>query len=206
MKLKKKEDIFFIKFREYSEKIVEACDVFTDLIHNYENVEEKVARMKEIETECDHYAHDILQELHGSFVTPFDREDIHDITREMDEIVDCMEEASNRFYTFHIDHMRPGAIQMVDKLKEAVDELNVMFDHLSEMAKTSVVIDQVIEVNRLEDEGDEIHREVLYHMFGTEEDPAELMKWYHLYQRIEGSLDACENVANIIQGVVMKYA
>ena len=206
MRIKKKEDIFFVKFREFSNKIVEASEVFKDFVHNYEDIEAKMEHMKAIETECDRCSHDILEELRGSFVTPFDREDIYALAREMDEIVDMMEEASNRLVVFNVQEVTEGAIQMVDKLSEAVEQLHILFDHLSEATKGDTVKQQIIEVNRIENEGDDLHRAILYKMFRETNDGAELMKWYHIYQRIEGSLDACENVANLVQGVISKYA
>jgi hypothetical protein len=94
--LKKREDIFYEMFIEFMEKIVISGEAFVDLVHNYENVEDKVANLKVLETECDMETHKILKSLHGSFITPFDREDIYEITRDMDEIVDSMEEIGNR--------------------------------------------------------------------------------------------------------------
>ncbi len=206
MKIRKKEDIFFTMFRSFSEKIVESSHAFRDLVHDYTDIEPKLAHMKELEVECDKCAHDIIEELHGSFVTPFDREDIYAMAREMDEIVDMMEETSNRFLVFNISEMPEGAVQMADKLVEATEQLHVIFDHLSEATRSSTIGAEIIEVNRIENEGDDLHRDILFHLFREEQDAAELMKWYHLYQRMENSLDATEKVANMVAGVVAKYA
>lgn len=106
---KKKEDIFYTLFIDFAAKIKEAGEAFVDICTKYEDVEDKIANMKVLETECDMEAHKILKSLHESFITPFDREDIYSITRQMDEVVDCMEEVSNRFLVFNIAEMRPEA-------------------------------------------------------------------------------------------------
>ncbi|MGI6722251.1 MAG: DUF47 domain-containing protein, partial [Anaerovoracaceae bacterium] len=159
-----------------------------------------------LETECDMEAHKILQTLHGSFVTPFDREDIYSITREMDDIVDCMEEVSNRFIVFDIREIKPEAVTMADMVVQAIRELHHLFRHLPELKKNSKVMDQIIEVNRIENDGDVVYRKALSTLFREEKDPIELIKWKHLFEQIEGSLDSCETVANMLEGVVMKYA
>ena len=204
--IKKKEDIFYKMFVDFAGKIILAGEAFQDLVHNYENVDEKVANMKVLETECDMETHKILKSLHESFITPFDREDIYAITREMDSIVDCMEEVSNRFQVFEVKTIKPEAVVLADMTLQSIRELETMFRHLAELKKNSIVMEQIIEVNRIENEGDVVYRKALSTLFREEKDPIELIKWKHLYEQIEESIDSCENVANILEGVVMKYA
>ncbi len=204
--IKKKEDIFYQMFVDFAGKIITAGEAFQDLVHNYENVDEKVANMKVLETECDMETHKILKSLHESFITPFDREDIYAITREMDSIVDCMEEVSNRFQVFEVKTIKPEAVVLADMTLQSIRELETMFRHLAELKKNSIVMEQIIEVNRIENEGDVVYRKALSTLFREEKDPIELIKWKHLYEQIEESIDCCENVANILEGVVMKYA
>ncbi len=204
--IKKKEDIFYQMFVDFAGKIITAGEAFQDLVHNYENVDEKVANMKVLETECDMETHKILKSLHESFITPFDREDIYAITREMDSIVDCMEEVSNRFQVFEVKTIKPEAVVLADMTLQSIRELETMFRHLAEMKRNSIVMEQIIEVNRIENEGDVVYRKALSTLFREEKDPIELIKWKHLYEQIEESIDSCENVANILEGVVMKYA
>ena len=204
--VKKKEDVFYKMFIEFCGKILTAGKAFADIVHDFEDVENKVANMKVLETECDMEAHKILQALHGSFITPFDREDIYSITREMDDIVDCMEEVANRFLVFDIREMKQEAVVMADMTIQAIRELEVMFKHLSELKKNSLVMEQIIEVNRIENEGDVVFRKALSTLFREEKNPIELIKWKHLFEQMEASMDSCETVANILEGVVMKYA
>lgn len=204
--VKKKEDEFFQLLREFAEKIVLAGETFVDLVENYENVEVKVAKVKEMESMCDQQSHKILEALNASFITPFDREDIYDIAKEMDDIVDNLEEVANRFDVFDVKELRPACLTMTAHIMQAIRELEVMFKHLSETKKNSIVTEQIVEVNRIENEGDLCYRSALKDLFKNEKDPIELIKWKHLYERLEMSLDSCENVANIVEGVVMKYA
>ena len=205
-KAKKKEDIFFDMFVEQMEKIREAGTTFLDLVNDYTDVNEKVRKMKSLETDCDTIVHNILAELNGAFVTPFDREDIYAITRQNDCIVDSLEEVSNRFIVFGVDSLRPEAIHMAELIDQAIRELKILFDHLKNVKKPLKVMEQVIEVNRIENEGDVAYRNALTNLFKNETNPIEIIKWKHLYEQLEGALDACEDVANIIEGVVMKYA
>jgi uncharacterized protein len=190
---KKREDIFYDMFIAFMEKIVISGEAFVDLVHNYEKVEDKVANLKVLETECDMETHKILKSLHGSFITPFDREDIYEITRDMDEIVDRMEETANRMFLFDVKEMRPEAVALADIMMQSIRELQMVFKHLHEINKSTIVREQIIEVNRLENEGDLIFRKAMATLFRQEKDPVEI-------------INSCENVANIIEGVIMKYA
>jgi uncharacterized protein len=204
--VKKREDVFYSMFIDFMDKIVLSGEAFVDLIRNYENVEDKVANLKVMETECDMETHKILKSLHGSFITPFDREDIYEITRDMDEIVDCMEEIGNRMLLFDVKEMRPEAVQLADIMMQSIRELHVVFRHLHEINKTTIVREQIIEVNRLENEGDLVFRKAISTLFRVEKDPVEIIKWKHIFEMLEDGIDSCENVANIIEGVIMKYA
>lgn len=204
--VKKREDVFYAMFVTFMAKIIVAGEAFADLIHNYESVEDKVANLKVLETECDMETHKILKGLHGSFITPFDREDIYEITRDMDEIVDSLEEIGNRLLLFDVKAMKPEAIQLADIMLQSIRELQVVFKHLHEINKNSVVREQIIEVNRLENEGDLIFRKAMATLFRTEKDAIEIIKWKQIFEMLEDGIDSCENVANIIEGVIMKYA
>ena len=204
--LKKKEDVFYTLFIEYARKIEIVGEKFLDLIEHYENVEEKVEKIKVLETECDMYAHDILNKLNVAFITPFDREDIYNVTKQMDDIVDCIEEASNRFVVFDVKEIRKESMLMANLILQSTMELVVLFENLPDLKKNDLVKTQIIEVNRLENEGDVIYREALMKLFREDINPIELIKWKHIFEQIENSLDSCENVANIIEGVAMKYA
>jgi predicted phosphate transport protein (TIGR00153 family) len=204
--IKKKEDEFYALMKEFSAKIVVVSEALEDLVYHYTDVETKVENLKQLETECDVLTHKILTALNASYVTPFDREDIYDIAKGLDEIVDLMEEVANRFHTFDVRVMHPQCNVIASLIVRTVKELNTLFAHIHEIKKNSMVRDQVIEINRLENEGDTIYRSTIRDLFRNETNPIELVKWKHLFEQLEACLDACENVANTIEGVVMKYA
>ena len=95
---------------------------------------------------------------------------------------------------------------MADIVIQAINELSAMFEHLSEIKKPAALLEHIIEVNRIENEGDLIYRKALANLFSDEKDPIEIIKWKHIYEKMETSIDACESVANMIEGVIMKYA
>jgi len=204
--LKKKESKFFEMLIEFAGKIVTVGEAFQHLVVHYENVEEQVVKLKEMETDCDVQTHKILSALNASFVTPFDREDIYDIAKEMDEIVDCMEEVANRFIVFDIKELTPETEKMTVHIVQAIRELEVMFKHLPEAKKNSVSQEQAVEVNRIENEGDLVYRQALSDLFRNQKDPIELVKWKQIYELLEDCIDSCEGVANSVEGVIMKYA
>lgn len=204
--VKKKEDVFYALFVGFMDKIIVVGETFLDLVNDYTDVEQKVARLKSLETECDMETHKILKNLHGSFITPFDREDMYEITRDMDEIADILEEIGNRMLLFDVKAMRPEANTLASIMLQTIRELQVVFKHLHEINKNSIVKEQIIEVNRLENEGDLVFRKAMAALFREEKDPIEVIKWKQLYEMLEDGIDSVENVANIIEGVVMKYA
>ena len=204
--LKKKENEFFVYLEKFAEEIVKTSALFCDLVKNFDDLENKIKEIKRLEHECDTHAHKIFVSINESFVTPFDREDLYAIVREMDDIVDAIEEVACNFVIYDVKGPREGCAELAALIDEAVNELAILFKHLSEVKKNNTVHRQIVEVNRIENEGDLLYRDQLSKLFREEKDPIELLKWKILYDDLEDCLDSCEQVANILEGVVMKYA
>lgn len=204
--LKKKEEIFFNLFIETVEKGVEAGEKLNDLMQDYTDITAKIENLRRIENECDNKVHKILKTLNASFITPFDREDIYYITRELDNIVDTFEDAANRFLIFNVKEIKEDALIMSKLIVECINALKELFYELKNMKKNKKLREYIIEVNRIEDEGDVIFRQAMEKLFTEETNALEVIKWKEIYEYLENSLDACENVANTIEGVVMKNA
>lgn len=202
---KNKGDIFLTLLSEEMEKVKITGETFLDLVNNYEDVNNKIAGMKVLETECDMQAHKILNAMNTTRTPLFAREDLFSLIREIDDIVDGLEEVANRFGVFNVEEIRPDAKKMADIVIQAINELSAMFEHLSEIKKPAALLEHIIEVNRIENEGDLIYRKALANLFSDEKDPIEIIKWKHIYEKMETSIDACESVANMIEGVIMKY-
>ena len=203
---KKKENVYFTLLKEQMYKVKTAEEAFYDLITHYERVEDKIANMKVLETECDMQSHKLMRELNKSKRTPIKREDIYSLTREIDDIVDALEETANRFGVFNVQSVRHEVLTMADIIKQEVDELVGMFENLYDKSKKDIIMKQKIEVNRLENDGDIIYRKSLTTLFREEKDPIEIIKWKHIFEQLEKAMDSCENVANMTEGVLMKYA
>lgn len=204
--LKKKEDVFFGLFEQTVEKCIEAGNALDDLVNDYTDISTKIANLKKIENECDGHVHKIMKTLNASFITPFDREDIYYIAKEMDNIVDTIEEAANGFQIFHVEEMREEAIKMSKLIVMCIAELKYVITELKNMKKSKIMKEKIIEVNRIENEGDVVFRAAIEKLFTEETNAIEVVKWKIIYEFLENSMDACEHVANSIEGVVMKHA
>jgi len=143
----KKEDVFFKLFADSIAKVAEASAVFMDLVTNFENAEQKVAHLKVLETECDDQTFNIIKQLNRSFVTPLDREDIFHIAKEIDDIVDYLEDAANFFLIFEVGSIRPEVITMTEIILKSITELESLFQHLSDMKKTRPIMDNVVDAD-----------------------------------------------------------
>lgn len=204
--LKKKEEIFFNLFMETIEMGVAAGEKLKLLMEDYTDIETKTEELKKIENECDTKVHKIMRALNASFITPFDREDIYYIAKELDNIVDTIEEAASRFLIFNVKEVKEEAVVMAKLIVDCVRELEKLIGELKIMKKSRTLREHIIEVNRIENEGDVAFRHAMEKLFTEETDAIEVIKWKEIYEFLENSMDACENVANTLEGVVMKNA
>lgn len=163
---------------------------------------EKAAEIKEVEHQCDFLTHEIIQRLNKTFVTPIDREDIHELAKTLDDVMDAIDNAASLIPLYRIDFIRPGAreltqviIKQTDSIREAVEALE----------QKKGVLAHAIEINRLENEADRIHKQAIGQLFDEEKDPIAVIKWKEIYDILEEATDACEDVANLLENVVVKH-
>lgn len=201
-----KEQVFFDLFVETAKISVKAAEMLQDLMVDYTNIEKKVGAIEEKEHECDHHVHKLLQQLNRSFITPIDREDIYLIAKEMDNITDSIESTAHRFLMFNVKSITEEAKTLAKLIIDCTKELEGVMAELKNMKKSTRLQEKIIEVNRLEDEGDTIFRNAMANLFANQNDAVEVIKWKEIYEYLENTLDACEDVANIVEGVVMKHA
>jgi uncharacterized protein Yka (UPF0111/DUF47 family) len=206
LRVTKKEAVFFKYFSEMIDMAHEAAIGLEDLMTNYTDTEVKVKAITEVEHRCDLQVHLILQKLNAAFITPIDREDIYSIAKELDEIVDHIEETACRFIIYNIKEIKPAAIEVSKLLTQSVIHLQVLIKEFVHVKVSQCVINEVIEINRLENVADEIYRNELTKLFSQETNAIELIKWEGIYTYLEKAIDSCEYVTNIIEGVVMKHA
>lgn len=206
-RVSRKEDLFFQKFREFSARMVDAGELFDGLFNTYpQGAGAKIARIKEIEVQCDDLVRDIMTTLYQSFITPFDREDITEITGELDEIVDGLEGVSARLGLYDIDRVRPEAIELSRLTLRAIRRLNDAFDNFSNYKRDPSVVEALIETADIEDRGDKVYRGALGNVFREKGDPIETVKWKSLLDKMEDTLDACKAVASAVLAVIVKNA
>ena len=205
---KKKEDVFYTLFKDYTSKLVDGAELFCDMIHSYpKDAKEKIEKINKFENECDKLVHDLLFTLNDAFITPFDREDVGTITRLLDEIADGINAAAARYVIYDVHDVLPESITMADLTVEAVKKIDDIFNSLPKMKKRKKELFQyVIDVNRIENEGDDTYEKGLYNLFRTETNAMHLVKWVRILDQMEETIDACEHVANIVEGVVSKNA
>ena len=201
-----KEERFFDYFIETSEIICQAASLLDDLTNNYVNVNEKIKSIEDAEHACDTIVHKILNELNKAFITPIDREDIYLIARELDNITDDIEAAAQRFGMYNVQKVRPEAVVLSKLIVNATKELKNVILEMKNMKKSKCLQEKIIEVNNIEDEADTAFRDAMTNLFLSEKDAVEVIKWKEIIDFFENTIDACEDVANIIEGVVMKHA
>lgn len=204
--LSPKEEKFFIFFNEFSKIVSDATNMLLNFTENLENAEIKFREIEEIEHRGDKQLHDIMQALNKTYLTPFDREDIYAIARGLDDIVDCVEASASKFLLFNVTETTDHARKLSNKIVESGKEVITLMKELKNVKGNKNLSNSIIKINRLEDEGDSDFREAVKSLFITEVPPIEVIKWREIYENLEQTLDACEDLADIIEGVVMKHA
>lgn len=158
--------------------------------------------LKTIEHQCDQIAHDALNRLNQTFVTPLDREDMHKLILDLDNVMDMIDAAGGCVRLYQIKNVRYGARELADIIVRSCDQILLATQKLE---RKQGLEEHVVEINRLENEADQIHREAIGRLFTEETNAIEILKWKEILDLLEQSTDECEDVANEVEGVVVKY-
>jgi predicted phosphate transport protein (TIGR00153 family) len=201
-----KETSFFDFFERHAAKTVEGVKEFLALASNEIDVVSAAKRIKEIEHETDVITHHCVEALHKTFITPIERDDIYRLITRMDDIMDYVEAASERIALYEITHLTPESKAMGVVLLRATEEIQRAVRGLRDMKHGEAIIRSCIEINRMENEADDILRATVAKLFKEERDPIVVIKWKEIYENLESATDRCEDVANIIEGVVLEHA
>lgn len=204
MRLIPKQEKFYDLFDELADKIEEGGQLFLDMLHNYDSFESRLSKLKEIEHEADIITHRTYEKLHTTFLTPIDREDIYDLVNKMDSILDMTEAAAIRMSLYKIKEPKEDLIQQAKILNEATAKVKMVIRGLRNMKNAKMILDACVEINTLENAGDQILRASMARLFEYEKCPFELIKWKEIFERFEEALDICEDVSNIVEGIVLK--
>jgi uncharacterized protein len=200
-----KEEKFFDHFEQLADKIEKGGQLFLDILDNYEHSEAKVSTLKEIEHEADKITHQIYAKMHQTFLTPLDREDIYALANKMDSILDIIEASAVRLYLYKVKSPVNEIKELALTLEKAIALVKVIVHALRNKKNSEMAIKTCVEINTLENEGDYILRQAIARLFEREKDAIELLKQKEILERVEEGLDTCEDVSNIVEGIILKH-
>ena len=198
---------FYDLFEQETANLVIAGEKLVDLFNNYENVEEKAKELKDLEHKGDVITHQIIARVHRSFVTPIDSEDITLLAHSLDDVMDFIEAAGRTAWLYHIAQPTERARELARIVDKMTRKLNEAMPQLRHRDKFKWILEQCVEINTLENEADDVQHAALAELFeACRTDACEVIKWRELYGHLEDATDRGEDVANVLEGVVLKYA
>lgn len=200
-----KEESFFDLFEKASNNLLEAGRLLVQTMEQFDGVVENARRMERIEHDGDQITHDIMARLNRTFITPIDREDIHRLASAIDDVLDFVEATTERFVLYKVKVVTPFAVELARVIAKQIEEVHRVLPHLRRMRHQDI-LGHCIEINRLENEGDRLLREAMVQLFDTPANPMDVMKWRELYELMEAATDKNEDVAVVIEGIVLKNA
>jgi len=200
------EENFFELFDEIAEILVNAAVCLHDLIVNYHDLDAKAKALRDMEKQVDRITDDICHRIYVSFVTPIDREDIHALSSSMDDVLDYIEASADRMKLYGIDKPRKEAEELAQVLVESTKLIQTGILALNNYRDIETVLKPCIEINKLENQADQIQRRALARLFKEEPNPLEIAKWQEIFDRLETATDRCEDVANVFESIVVKNA
>jgi uncharacterized protein Yka (UPF0111/DUF47 family) len=201
-KILPQEFAFYDYFEQHAALSLEACQELLQLAKNDGKIEEHLKKINDYELRLDEITHRCMEALHRTFITPIDRTEIHRLIKRMDDIVDCINGALERMVMFEITHMRPEIEKIAEILVESLKSVSVALTGLRNIKNYEHIKVECIKIRELEDEADHIFNNALIELF-HEKDPIYIIKWKEIYEIFEKSVDRCEDVANIIENIVI---
>ena len=199
-----RDTVFYDLFEGMSRHVVRSAEDLRQLAINFPDVTQHLQRIREEEHAADELAHQALDRLDRTFITPFDREDIHALVGELDDIIDTVDALAKRFPLFHIKQMEPVFVRQAEVLVAATVKVDEAVHRLRRSRKLSELSDALIEIHHNESVGDDNHHAAMSRLFQGGIDPLEVMKWKELYDLIENAIDGCEDVGNTLERIVLK--
>ena len=201
MRLLPKTENFYELFSEIAHRLSGSAVLLHRLFEDPANRSSYVAQIKRLEHEADYLTHDVILRIDKTFVTPFDREDIHALVSELDDVVDLIDGTARRAEIFNITTVCKPAVVLSEVIVRAATAVE---EAVRGMKDAKLVKSNALELKRLEEEGDAIYHEAMGALFADTADPIEVIKWKELYDMIEGAIDGCEDVGNTLERIVLK--
>ena len=198
---------FYDLFERETANLVVAAEKLVDLFDNYEDVEAKAKELKELEHEGDAITHEIIARLHRTFVTPIDREDITQLVNSMDDVMDFIEAAGRTAFLYGITEPTERARELARIVLKVTRKLNEVVPRLRRRDQYTWILKECVEINTLENEADDIQHAALAELFEVcHLNACEVIKWREVYEHLENATDRGEDIANILEGIVLKHA
>ena len=198
-----REERFFDDFQALADQIRAGAQLLEEMLAPDHPIWDKADEIKEVEHRCDSLTHAIIERLNRTFVTPLDREDIHTLARTLDDVMDAIDASASIVRLYHIESVRPGARELTRLVRDSADQVVCAIRALE---KRNGVAECAVEINRLENEADRAHQAAVQALFRDEKDAIVIMKWKEILDFLEQATDRCEDVANVLEGVVVKHA
>jgi hypothetical protein len=197
-----REERFFDLFEEQGRNIVAAAGRLREMIFDFSDAPAKSMAIKELEHAGDALTHDLIRKINTTFVTPFDREDVYALASRLDDVLDLIEAAADRLVLYRIKEPTSGARAFADVIVKTADSVKAAVGCLRTPSKG--YHQHCVEVNRLENEADRLLKELIAALFADVTDPIEVIKWKEIYETLEEVTDRCEDVVNVIEGIMLK--
>ena len=197
---------FYDLFEQDTRNLVVSAEKLVDLFDNYEDVEAKAKQLKDLEHRGDAITHEIIQRLHRTFVTPIDREDIALLANTLDDVMDFIEAAGRTAFLYRIAQPTERARELASIVAKVAYKLDEVMPSLRRRNQFQWILEQCVEINSLENEADDVHHAALAELFQDCTDACEIIKWREIYQHMEDATDRGEDVANALEGIVLKNA
>jgi predicted phosphate transport protein (TIGR00153 family) len=201
-----REKKFFALFEQGSQNAVKIARQLKDMVYIWENVKERVGVINDLEHQGDAITHQIFEQLHRSLITPFDREDIALLAHSLDDVTDFIHAAADAMLLYKVERPTHRAKELVDIVVQAVGEVERAVSEIHNRIERKQLLKRCVEINRLENMGDSVFRSAMAELFDDSADFAGLIKWREIYKHMESVIDRCEDIANILEGVAIKYA
>jgi predicted phosphate transport protein (TIGR00153 family) len=196
-----RDENFYGLFRDQAENIHKAAQKLVALFEDFRDVETRVSDIKFVEHKGDQLTHELMMKLNKTFITPMDREDIHALGSALDDVLDLVDAAASRLVTYKIKEVTPGARQLTKVILHGTE---LILQAVSQLGKPDHILDYCEQLAHLEEDADRIKGECIARLFENSSDPVEIIKWKEIYEVLEATTDKCEDVADVLEAVVLK--
>jgi uncharacterized protein len=201
-----REKKFFVLFEQSAQNAVKITQQLKDMVSIWENLKGRVGVINDLEHQGDAITHQIFEQLHRSVITPFDREDIALLAHSLDDVTDFIHAAADAMLLYRVERPTRRAKELAGIAVEAVVEVEKAVSEMHNRIGRKQLLKRCIEINRLENLGDLVYRSGMAELFDDAADIADVIKWREIYNHMESVIDRCEDIANILEGVAIKYA